>query len=152
LTLSDRLRNICFVQGLSSERIQTIVRSRNQDDFDEIAETALEEESAINSKLERYKGQNRSHPVQCSNCKKLGYTSNRCYLKAKGENRINQYSIKWKPGNEIVCYVCGLKGHLAKSCRNRNEKKPGSEKRKEGISGNEDGLSARGRQAANTIQ
>jgi hypothetical protein len=29
LTLSDRLRNICFVQGLSSDRIQTIVLSRN---------------------------------------------------------------------------------------------------------------------------
>jgi hypothetical protein len=39
LTLSDRLRNICFTQGLHSDRIQTIVRSRNQDDFDEIAET-----------------------------------------------------------------------------------------------------------------
>jgi len=27
LDLSDRLRNICFVQGLASDRIQTIVRS-----------------------------------------------------------------------------------------------------------------------------
>ena len=29
LDLSDRLRNICFIQGLASDRIQTIVRSRN---------------------------------------------------------------------------------------------------------------------------
>jgi len=29
LDLSDRLRNICFVQGLASDRIQTIVWSRN---------------------------------------------------------------------------------------------------------------------------
>jgi hypothetical protein len=41
LQLSDRLRNICFVQGLASDRIQTIVRSRNYCNFDEIVETAL---------------------------------------------------------------------------------------------------------------
>jgi len=47
LTLADNLRNICFVQGLYSDRIQTIVRSRNHSSFDEIAETALDEERAI---------------------------------------------------------------------------------------------------------
>jgi hypothetical protein len=124
LMLSDRLRNTCFVQGLIPDRIQTMVRSRNQDDFDEIAETAIEEESAMNSKLERYKGQNGGNPVQCSNCKKLGHASNRCYLKTKGENRINQYSIKGKPRNEIVCFSCGLKGHLAKNCRYQKERRP----------------------------
>ena len=41
LDLSDRLRNICFVHGLASDRIQTIVRSRNFQNLDEIAETAL---------------------------------------------------------------------------------------------------------------
>jgi hypothetical protein len=46
LTLSDKLRNICFIQGLYSHRIQTIVTSRNYADFDVVAETALEEESA----------------------------------------------------------------------------------------------------------
>jgi hypothetical protein len=40
LTLVDRLRNICFVQGLYSDRIQTIVRSRNSENLDEIADTA----------------------------------------------------------------------------------------------------------------
>jgi hypothetical protein len=50
LTLADKLRNICFVQGLYSDRIKTIVRSRNRSSFDDIAETALEEESAIFSK------------------------------------------------------------------------------------------------------
>jgi len=53
LDLSDRLRNICFVQGLASDRIRTIVRSRNFQNFDEMAETALVEESAISSKLDR---------------------------------------------------------------------------------------------------
>ena len=52
LDLSDQLRNICFIQGLASHRIQTIVRSRNYQNFDKIAETALVEESAIASKRE----------------------------------------------------------------------------------------------------
>jgi hypothetical protein len=44
LDLSDRLRNICFIQGLASDRIQTIVWSRNYKSLDETAETALVEE------------------------------------------------------------------------------------------------------------
>ena len=40
LTIADRLRNICFVQGLYYDRIQTTVRSRNSDNFYEITETA----------------------------------------------------------------------------------------------------------------
>jgi hypothetical protein len=35
------------VQGLYSDRIQTIVKSRNYSSFVDVAETALEEESAI---------------------------------------------------------------------------------------------------------
>ena len=62
LTLADKLRNICFVQGLHSDRIQTIVRSRNHSGFDDIAETALEEESANFSKNERYKNSNAESP------------------------------------------------------------------------------------------
>jgi hypothetical protein len=66
---ADKLRNICFVQGLHSDLIQPIVRSRNQDNFDEIAETALEEESTIFSKNEQYKGPE-TNSLQCTNCKK----------------------------------------------------------------------------------
>jgi hypothetical protein len=53
LDLSDRLRNISFIQGLVSDRNQTTVRSRNYQNFDGIAETALVEDSAIASKQER---------------------------------------------------------------------------------------------------
>jgi len=53
LDLADRLRNICFIQRLASDRIQTIVRSRNYQNFDEIAETALVEDSFIASRLDR---------------------------------------------------------------------------------------------------
>ena len=84
LTLADRLRNICFVQGLYSNRIQTIVRSRNNDNFDEIAETAQEEESVI-SKQERYKERKGFHP-KCSRCGRSDRVSSKCYGKVKGGN------------------------------------------------------------------
>jgi len=79
LTLADKLRNICFVQGLYSARIHTIVRSRNHSNFDDIAETALEEDSAIFSKNDRYKIRNAESP-KCSNCNKLDHVASRCYL------------------------------------------------------------------------
>jgi len=90
LTLADKLRNICFVQGLYSDRIQTIVRSRNHSSFDEIAETALEEESAIFSKNERYKHSNaRIGGPKCSNCNKVGHVTSRCYLRDRKDIRVN---------------------------------------------------------------
>ena len=42
VALADKLRNFCFEQGISLDRIQAIVRSRNAGTIDEIAETALE--------------------------------------------------------------------------------------------------------------
>jgi hypothetical protein len=39
---TDKLRNMYFVRGISSDRIQTTVRSRNSNIFDEIAEKPLE--------------------------------------------------------------------------------------------------------------
>jgi hypothetical protein len=57
LTLANKLRkkSICFVQGLYSDRIETIMKSRNYENFDEIAEIALEEDSAIQSKFDNKK-------------------------------------------------------------------------------------------------
>jgi len=84
LTLADKLRNICFVQGLYSDRIQTIVRSRNYSSFEDIAETSLEEESTKFSKNERNRSSttNMDGP-RCSNCNKIGHIASRCYLKDK---------------------------------------------------------------------
>jgi hypothetical protein len=45
LTIADKRRNICFVQGLYSEH-KTIV-SRNHDNFDTIAETTLRERERV---------------------------------------------------------------------------------------------------------
>ena len=67
LTLADRLK--FFFQLLYSDRIQTIVRIIDCSSFDDIAETALEEVSAIFSKNERYKISNAVCPG-CVNCNK----------------------------------------------------------------------------------
>jgi hypothetical protein len=117
LDLSDRLRSICFVQGLASDRVQTIVRSRNFQNFDEIAETALVEDSAITSKLDRYRLE--GVPAQsCSNCGKPGHLSSKCYLRGKGEVRVNPVTANGSGTlSQITCFRCGEKGHLARNCR-----------------------------------
>jgi hypothetical protein len=114
LDLSDRLRNICFVQGLASDRIQTIVRSRNYDDFDEIAETALVEESAIASRHDRDKFGG-SAPLKCSTCGKLSHSSSRCYARERKEQRVNP--VVMNSVSNMTCFRCGEKGHMARQCK-----------------------------------
>jgi uncharacterized OB-fold protein len=71
------------------------VRSRNRDNFDEIAEIAPEEESAIRSKFERYKGSpTQLSGTKCSNCGKVGYAANKCYLKEKKDVRVDHFCNK----------------------------------------------------------
>lgn len=90
--MADQLRNICFIQGLASDRIQTIVRSRNYQHFDEIAETALVEESAIESRQDRYR-QGGNLAQRCVNCGKMGHTSNRCYVCTKVDARVKPVAL-----------------------------------------------------------
>jgi hypothetical protein len=135
LDLSDRLRNICFVQGLASDRIQTIVRSRNFQNFDEIAETALVEESALASKLDRYRLEGIS-AQRCSNCGKPGHPNNKCYLRGKGEARVNPVIASGSgTHSQITCFRCGEKGHLARNCRKPPRRREMNDNRK--ASGNE---------------
>jgi hypothetical protein len=89
VALAGKLKNICFVQGIASDRIQTIVLSRNGSTFDEIAETALEEENAIFSKNERYKQGAAFSRLVCSNCGKTGHIATMCYLRDKKDARVN---------------------------------------------------------------
>jgi hypothetical protein len=80
---------------LYSDKIQTIARSRNTENFDETAETALEEESAILSKQERHRGQGET-PVKCGNCGKLGHPTQSCFLKKTpkaGQARVSQARV-----------------------------------------------------------
>jgi hypothetical protein len=126
VALADKLRNICFVQGIASDRIQTVVRSRNGEMFDEIAETALEEESAIYSKNERYRQGTPPNRVMCNNCGKAGHIAAKCYLKEKRETRVNKLGVEAQGRTqkfqgtrkgEFKCYNCGEVGHIARQCK-----------------------------------
>jgi transposase InsO family protein len=126
VALGDKLRNICFVQGLFSDRIQTIVRSRNGRTFDEIAETALEEESAIFSRNERHRQGTGPGKLVCHNCGKSGHIAAKCFLKDKKDVRVNKLGAEVKGiagktwggrKRDIKCYNCGETGHLSRECR-----------------------------------
>ena len=100
LTLADKLRNICFVQGLWCDKIHTNVGSRNHSSFDDIAENTLEEENYIYiyfffSKNERHMSSiANSEGPKCSNCNKLDPVASRCYPKDRKDARFNQLSYR----------------------------------------------------------
>ena len=72
LTLADKLRNICFVQGLYSDMIHTIIRSRKHSSFDDNRNGARRGQRNFFSKNERYKsGNDAANGPKCSNCNKL---------------------------------------------------------------------------------
>jgi hypothetical protein len=133
VALGDKLRNICFVQGLFSDRIQTTVRSRNGSTFDEIAETALEEESAIFSRNERHRQGTSLGRLVCHNCGKTGHIAAKCFLKDKKEARVNKLGAEAKETagkirgfrkSDIKCYNCGETGHISRECsKPRNPKR-----------------------------
>jgi hypothetical protein len=123
---------------LYSDRIQTIVRSRNHSSFDDIAETALEEESAIFSKNESYKSSNAVvHDPRFSNCNKLGHVASRHYLRNRKDTKFNQITVRnydGEKGGGMICYNCEGKGHMARHCRKpkRHLDKPGLNKERTG--------------------
>ena len=96
-------------------------------------ETALEEESAIFSKKERYKQGAHLQELVCHNCGKTGRVAARCYLKDKKEARVNKLCTEMREGvrkpsenskSDIKCYNCGETGHILWECRKlRNFKK-----------------------------
>jgi hypothetical protein len=135
LDLADWLRNICFIHRLASDRIQTIERSRNYQNFYEIAETALVEESAIASRLDRYRLEETS-TQKCGNCGKSGHASNKCYGRRKAKTRIHPVVLGGSgSATQITCFRCGEKGHMARNCQKTPLRREGSDPPK--MSGNE---------------
>ena len=102
------------------------MRSRNHSTVNEIAETALQEESTIFSKNKRYKSSNaNSEGPKCSNCNKLGHVASRCYLKDRKDTRVNQLSVRnenREKNSVMTCYNCQGKGHMAKHCRKHKKR------------------------------
>jgi hypothetical protein len=88
-----------------------------------MAETELEEESAIFSTNEKYECKMRnknSERPKCSNCNKFGHAASRCYLKDKKYTTFNQVSIrneKREKKGDITSYNFQGKRHMAKHCR-----------------------------------
>ena len=113
-----------------SDRIQTIVQSRNFQNFDEIAETALVEESAISSKLDRYRSEG-IFAQRCSNCGKLGHLNSKCYSRGKREARVNPVVTSGGGTlSHLTCFRYGEKGHLASNCKKPPRRKETSDSRR----------------------
>jgi hypothetical protein len=134
LNLSDSLHNICFIQGLASYQIQMIVGRCNYHNFNEIAKSALMEESTIASKHETYEAKGVSMD-RCSNCWKLGHLSKKCYLRSKGEAWVNPLVARGSGAiRQVTCFWCGEIGHIDRNCRKPLRKKVSDNRR---MSGNE---------------
>jgi len=110
--LINHLGKACFIQGLSNERIQTIVRSRGESILlSQAIELSLEEESAILSAKERSPSTANGPPLRCGRCNRLGHVANKCM----------DFSKPSPSGVRTVlsCFNCGRDGHVARDCRRR---------------------------------
>jgi len=74
LGMSDRLRNICVIHGLASDRIQTKVRSRNFKKFRRDSRDCPGGRERHIVQQERYRAEGASE-FRCSNCGKLSHSS-----------------------------------------------------------------------------
>jgi len=110
--LINRLGKACFIQGLSNERIQTIVRSRGESILlSQTIELSLEEESAILSGKERSPSTANGPPLRCSRCNRLGHAANKCM----DLNKLSPTSVR----TVLSCFSCGREGHVARDCQRR---------------------------------
>ena len=138
--LINHLGKACFVQGLHSERIQTIVRSRGESILlSQAIEISLEEESAILSMKERSPAGANGPPLRCNKCNKIGHTASRCFssnsyprpeLRTVGRDRSSDNVVRFvgrdrrdfnnvrvvgrdRPNVNAVSSCCDREGHDA---------------------------------------
>jgi hypothetical protein len=123
LALIDRLARGCFVQGLASDRIRTIVRARGEATLlSTCIDIALEEESAILSARDTGSSGHSSVPYRnvVENRTPVGRSdreSNRGYPGSRDRNSDKGYNSGRGVGR---CYECGGSGHMARYCMKRN--------------------------------
>ena len=89
----EYMTKLCFINGLINDKIQMIVKSRNLQNFNEIAEIALSEESAMLSRLGKFKNSNEE---VCKICKKPGHIGAKCYFKKNNETKALHVTEKSK--------------------------------------------------------
>ena len=106
------LGKACFVQGLNSERIQTIVRSRGESiSLSQAVEISLEEECALLSIKEK-SSTAAGNIFRCTICNRVGHTAEKCASKA-GLPAANARADK-RVMSVMSCYNCGRSGHIAR--------------------------------------
>jgi hypothetical protein len=111
ISLIKHLGKACFIQGLSNERIKTIVRSRGESILlSQAIEISLEEESSILSVKEKSPSAANGPPLRCNKCNKLGHTANRCLSTGVPTSNVRLVAS---------CFNCGRDGHIARDCRRR---------------------------------
>ena len=72
---------VCFVQGLNSERIQTIVRSRGESiSLSQAVEVSLEECALLS--IQEKSSTVAGNIFRCTICNKVGHTAGKCASKA----------------------------------------------------------------------
>jgi len=138
LTLADKLRNICFVQGLYSDMIHTIIRSRKHSSFDDNRNGARRGQRNFFRKMKDTRVVMMLQMVQ-SAVIATSYVGRMCYLKDRKDTRVNQISIRndnREKSSDMVCYNCQGRGHMARHCRKSKGHldKPGLSKDRTGSS------------------
>ena len=96
----------CFIQGLQDERIQSVVRDRDEKMLlPNAVEIALEEESAILSgkfKRQTFPPKNVSSKTHTNPC----------------NNFVSRTQDNRRPSHvNVVCFRCNKEGHISKECK-----------------------------------